>query len=1613
MFWLRLFFLVCLFQFFLSPVLAQTDSFSQTVPLTQYFVLDSNQSMLAMLPAVSQVSPLNSVQAIQFQVPIFVDSNTQFSKAVFSFSELPLNQKTPTALISLLPEQRSSLFFLILVLGLIIIVLFIKPGSKKKNLFAFFLIFCFLFSLNLTAQESVSELTLPLLKTDPELASVSNSDWSILLSNTQTTNFSFSFSNTIPSNSVIENLNLHFSARAEIQSVNNSAESASSEIVNAGENSNEIEDLTETIVETPSDSLTSSEEIVPSEETLVPVSDSVNEPALPAVESVDPVSEPVDSSNEPLTSSDANSPETILTSSSVSELQSNSNSVIFFADVDSEFISENLSAENVPLAFLSIDFWNGSAWVPVLDCQDLNIFSTIQDTVCDLSSVIPVLSSEPIVLGFRVTPLQENVTLFLTNTALKSLISSSNSGTAQITVYYKTTEGLQSLPDCVNLDFSFKTFSCDFSSFFKNSSGIQNLIFEIHTQQTSGSVQAGLNSAQLDFSYSSLNPNAVHLATLLSDRQPVLDFDSVLITGSEFTLDQNVFSVFSIVNPVLNSLQIKKSSLTAEPTQMSIQSLPVSIPAPEGIKWQNVFAVNFGDSNFSEAVFQIKDSNALIYFCSEFNFEKNICALDWIKLNTGKSVFIPSPGVLGFGIQDISFIHGFVCLNCDSKNSSAKDIQVNVKVFNAGSQTDVNLTSFFPVALEVIDSNQGLVLDHNSEFRKIVWQNLSFENSFTQSYVLRVSPKNSKKAFFFSMLSNLSSDYVQMNFSLSRKEKLVQKFEKKSMHEIRKDIQKEFKTIVKKHAFESDEAVLLPFKKSELDTVLSAQDFSEFTNSESTHFSEKRIGSKIVRAGFFGDTLLQPEIVVSDSDPNEFMLLAKPETNEFIPGEYKVWIAVEENNSVSYEEYSFSWGLITVNSFKPLYHPNEKVELYSVVLDSAGFPRSGAQIKFTVQTPSLVLNFSTVDGTIVETSVKGVYKAEFLAAEIGNYLVQAETNIEGSPIVSENNFGVREFFEFDIVREMPFTIDPRNGPFHTKITITPFIDNSISYQVKEVFSKSITPSNTSASISSTDTLQYLDWPSVSGPQTFEYDFDAPFFWPRLFEFGKIQIQYDSNKTFTEERAFDLAIDPTVSTTWYIVDTTDTQQGVDINEPKPDRHTNFASKGTPAPSLLAFGLAKGNAVASNGVRKVTGATATGDYNALVVTSPPLRGQFISGTWTMDIWGLQNNASADLTPNAYLRVWTAATDSAGDEICAKTADGAEWGNASSNRTLMTWTCSGNPVTFANKDKLVLEIVSAGLSPGSSSSYADINYGNTSSDSRITSPDTLRLYAELKQPVISIPSADNNSGTVTGVNMRVQATVGCTSVYYGDCGDVNARIQFCQTEGCTNFADMNFTDGGLRIVAGDQIVYEQDLVSGETSSAFAWEIQGFTAATYELRLRTDANFTDTNTSSGTDRTITISAPGGADLTFALAYPASGCTNGKGRTSAGNGACEKVYFETTDLSGNADENQVIPEGGNPFFVYDNQSTSSSDINFTLDLNAALPSSLWLKTSTISSGYAGSCTSNPDNNCVSITTVAQNIGKAIFSTGSQDLNVWLWADFFQSSVQTQDRNATSTSVSS
>ena len=242
--------------------------------------------------------------------------------------------------------------------------------------------------------------------------------------------------------------------------------------------------------------------------------------------------------------------------------------------------------------------------------------------------------------------------------------------------------------------------------------------------------------------------------------------------------------------------------------------------------------------------------------------------------------------------------------------------------------------------------------------------------------------------------------------------------------------------------------------------------------------------------------------------------------NSLQPGFYKY----KKGNK---EEY-FAYGLISVNTEKPLYRKNELVELTLIVLDKYGYLYSNSNITLNVIKPNSSIEVLSTDrGSIVEVS-KGIYKGFINSSQIGEYKLYAETKIDNIIVNISSYFNVVNFYDFDILRDVPYTIDPWQGPFYNNFTIIPYINVSY-YNFTEKIPEDFTIYNHSANkVVKNSSGIYLKWYNLKGISKIYYEANSPLISPYLYELGKSYIDYNfynNFKRFYENRSWLFAIDP--------------------------------------------------------------------------------------------------------------------------------------------------------------------------------------------------------------------------------------------------------------------------------------------------------------------------------------------------------------------------------------------------------------------------------------------------------------------------------------------------------
>ncbi len=261
--------------------------------------------------------------------------------------------------------------------------------------------------------------------------------------------------------------------------------------------------------------------------------------------------------------------------------------------------------------------------------------------------------------------------------------------------------------------------------------------------------------------------------------------------------------------------------------------------------------------------------------------------------------------------------------------------------------------------------------------------------------------------------------------------------------------------------------------------------------------------------------------------------LAQTETNKLVPGIYKKeQRTLFADGSEEIKEEYFAYGLITVNTKKPLYKKNELVEFLIVVLDANGYLVKNADIKLEVTKPnnqSVLL--TTKDKQIQPTDKDGVYSSLIYASELGNYNLYAQVEQYNMIVDVETYFNVVEDnkIPFQILRDVPVTIDPWLGPFNNTFKIKPETYTG-TYNFTEVFSSDFTNISTNADLIETkQDLIYLTWNNLTGTNNdLFYSAQVPLVTPYLYELGKSFVDY-SSENFYENRPWLFAIDPVAKT----------------------------------------------------------------------------------------------------------------------------------------------------------------------------------------------------------------------------------------------------------------------------------------------------------------------------------------------------------------------------------------------------------------------------------------------------------------------------------------------------
>jgi hypothetical protein len=222
-------------------------------------------------------------------------------------------------------------------------------------------------------------------------------------------------------------------------------------------------------------------------------------------------------------------------------------------------------------------------------------------------------------------------------------------------------------------------------------------------------------------------------------------------------------------------------------------------------------------------------------------------------------------------------------------------------------------------------------------------------------------------------------------------------------------------------------------------------------------------------------------------------------------------------------------GVASVNTRKSTYLPGETVQFEIVAIDTEGFLVEAAQIWLTVISPD---NESiTLEGYDIGAIRRGLYYAEYPASAEGNYSVFLRIEGDGVNNTLYTHFEVSSSHQFDIIRDMPSTVDWKKGDFESKITLVSRYHEG-TFDFTEKVPINFTVSSSSAIITNDSEYYHLRWTGLTNNSNIGYTVSPPKQSPELFEFGPSVIGYGI-ETYAESRPWFLAIDPTYAGGFYM------------------------------------------------------------------------------------------------------------------------------------------------------------------------------------------------------------------------------------------------------------------------------------------------------------------------------------------------------------------------------------------------------------------------------------------------------------------------------------------------
>ncbi|MFH0804753.1 MAG: hypothetical protein V1916_00995, partial [Patescibacteria group bacterium] len=278
---------------------------------------------------------------------------------------------------------------------------------------------------------------------------------------------------------------------------------------------------------------------------------------------------------------------------------------------------------------------------------------------------------------------------------------------------------------------------------------------------------------------------------------------------------------------------------------------------------------------------------------------------------------------------------------------------------------------------------------------------------------------------------------------------------------------------------------------------------------------------------------LRYDQTTSRSGRSTFDVLSVSTDNFSKPGKYSVTFALLEDGQSRIITQDFSWGVLTMNSDKSAYAPNETAQIDMGVLDNSGYTICDAELQLTIVDPSGTSSSrSTTDGSIQRSDECGGasisklpdYTTKYQVGGVGDYLVTLTATTEAGSHTITDYLYVREDLPFDIARQGPTRLYP-GADYDMTFTVVPREDYQGVFEDYVPAAFEIISTSDQGLVSELDqdtkTISWqVDW-RAGETYILTYRFDPPNISPAIFILGKAKA-----RSFEEFRFWQIASDAT-------------------------------------------------------------------------------------------------------------------------------------------------------------------------------------------------------------------------------------------------------------------------------------------------------------------------------------------------------------------------------------------------------------------------------------------------------------------------------------------------------